>query len=106
MKSKSFELLTYVYKNGETFYEHDEKLSEQEQANLYLGYFNKNANVSIDDCKDGKYLICYISSDNGEHKIIKVNDKFELLSKYHTLLMSGQEEGYINIFDLNDITYI
>ncbi len=111
-----FELQTFIYKNGLTFSEFEDKndlidnFGENEFANI-LGYFDKCKNLRLDEClEDTGYLICYISSEsgshNGEHIIVKANNRFELVVEYNKLIDNEQDECYINIFKLDDLIYV
>jgi hypothetical protein len=110
--SNKFELITFITKSGEGFFEYESiedyiDNSGDKKFSDVLGFFDKYKDLTIDECLDeSSYLICYISSEDGSHLIINANNKFELIAKYNRLLSNGQEIGYINIFNLNDLTYI
>lgn len=107
-----FELMTFIDKNGYSFLEYEdlndymESSSDKDLKNL-LGYFDKYTNLTIEECNvNSNYLICYISSENDHHLIIRANNKFELITEYNKLIDRGQEEGYINIYNLDNLIYI
>ena len=107
----NFDLGTFMLKDG-GFLEYEDIESYvndngDRELNDVIGYFKKHTNVTLEECKeDTNYLICYISSEDGSHLTANAGSRYELITGYNKLITIGQDDRYINIYRLKDMTYI